>query len=52
MTVGQLVKSLMPYNPDAEITLYDSENDREYDVCCIDEDDGDDGDNPQVLIMF
>lgn len=29
MTVDQLVKSLMPYNPDAEITLYDSENDRE-----------------------
>ena len=52
MTVDQLVKSLMQYNPDAEITLYDSENDREYDVCCIDEDDEDESDNPQILVMF
>ena len=52
MTVDQLVKSLMQYNPDAEITLYDDENDRGYDVLCVDEDKGDESDIPQVLIMF
>lgn len=52
MTVDQLVKSLIQYNPDAEITLYDDENDRDYDVLCVDEDEGDESDNPQVLIMF
>ena len=52
MTVDQLVKYLIQYNPDAEITLYDDENDRDYDVLCVDEDEGDESDNPQVLIMF
>lgn len=46
MTVDQLVKSLMQCNPDAKITPYDYENDIDYDVLCIDEIEGDDGDNP------
>ena len=52
MTVDQLVKSLMQCNPDAEITLYDYENDIDYDVICLDENEGDESNNPQVLIMF
>ena len=49
MTVDQLVKSLMQYSPEAEIVIFDNNNDEQYDISFIIEDEEK---NLQVMIVF
>ena len=49
MTVGQLVKSLIQYSSDAEIVIFDNNNDEQYDISFIIEDEEK---NLQVMIVF
>ena len=37
MKVKDLVKQLMEYDEDSEVVIYEDDNDRMYDVICIDE---------------
>ena len=41
MKVKDLVKQLMEYDEDSEVVIYEDDNDRMYDVICIDEDEDD-----------
>lgn len=49
MTVGQLIDGLKHYNPESEITIFDNNNDKQYDVHFIIEDEEK---NSQVMIVF
>ena len=49
MTVDQLVDGLKHYDPESEITIFDNNNDKQYDVHFIIEDEER---NRQVMIVF
>ena len=41
------------YEENSEVIIYDDDNDREYEIAAIDEDEGDESDNdPQIMIIF
>jgi len=49
MTVGQLIEGLKYYDSESDITIFDNNNDEQYDVSFIIEDEEK---NLQVLIVF
>lgn len=49
MTVGQLIEGLKHYDPELDITIFDNNNDEQYDVSFIIEDEEK---NLQVMIVF
>lgn len=50
MTVNELIIELLNFNQEAEVVIYDDDNDRVYPIACVDEDE-DDTDIPQILII-
>lgn len=52
MKISDLIKQLMEFDSESEVVIYDDDNDRTYEVRCVDADEGDESDeNPQVLII-
>ena len=49
MTVGQLIEGLKHYDPESDVTIFDNNNDEQYDVSFIIEDEEK---NLQVMIVF
>lgn len=49
MTVGQLIEGLKHYDPELDATIFDNNNDEQYDVSFIIEDEEK---NLQVMIVF
>lgn len=49
MTVGQLIEGLKHYDPESDVTIFDNNNDEQYDVSFIIEDEKE---NSQVMIVF
>ena len=52
MRIKDLIEQLSTYEENSEVIIYD-DNDREYEIAAIDEDEGDESDNdPQIVIIF
>ena len=49
MTVGQLREGLKHYDPESDVTIFDNNNDEQYDVSFIIEDEKE---NSQVMIVY
>lgn len=49
MTVGQLIEGLKHYDPESDITIFDNNNNKQYNVYFIIEDEKR---NSQVMIVF
>ena len=49
MTVGQLIEGLKYYDPESDVTIFDNNNDEQYDVSFVIEDEEK---NLQVMIVF
>lgn len=49
MTVGQLIEGLKHYDPESDVTIFDNNNDEQYDISFIIEDEEK---NLQVMIVF
>ena len=49
MTVGQMIEGLKHYDPESDVTIFDNNNNRQYDVYFIIEDEKE---NSQVMIVF
>lgn len=49
MTVGQLIEGLKHYDPEPDVTIFDNNNDEQYDVSFIIEDEKE---NSQVMIVY
>ena len=49
MTVGQLIEWLKHYDPESDVTIFDNNNDEQYDVSFIIEDEKE---NSQVMIVY
>lgn len=49
MTVGQLIEGLKHYDSESDVTIFDNNNDEQYDVSFIIEDEKE---NSQVMIVF
>jgi hypothetical protein len=53
MRIKDLIEQLSTYEENSEVIIYDDDNDREYEIAAIDEDEGDESDNdPQIMIIF
>lgn len=53
MRIKDLIEQLSTYEENSEVIIYDDDNDREYEIVAIDEDEGDESDNdPQIMIIF
>ena len=53
MRIKDLIEQLSTYEENSEVIIYDDDNDREYEIADIDEDEGDESDNdPQIMIIF
>ena len=52
MTVKDLIKQLMDFEENSEVIIYDDDDDRFFEIACVDADEGDKSDElPQVLII-
>lgn len=49
MTVGQLIEGLKHYDQESDVTIFDNNNDEQYDVSFIIEDEKE---NSQVMIVY
>lgn len=49
MTVGQLIEGLKHYDSESDITIFDNNNDEQYDVSFVIEDEKE---NSQVMIVY
>lgn len=49
ITVGQLIEGLKHYDPESDVTIFDNNNDEQYDVSFVIEDEEK---NLQVMIVF
>lgn len=49
VTVGQLIEGLKHYDPESDVTIFDNNNDEQYDVSFIIEDEKE---NSQVMIVY
>ena len=49
MTVGQLIEGLKHYDPESDVTIFDNNNDEQYDVSFNIEDEKE---NSQVMIVY
>lgn len=53
MRIKDLIEQLSTYEENSEVIIYDDDNDREYEIAAIDEDEGDESDNDsQIMIIF
>jgi len=51
MKVNELKKMLNQFNEEAEVYIYDDDNDRQLPIAAVDEDDADESNIPSVLIF-
>lgn len=49
VTVGQLIEGLKHYDPESDVTIFDNNNDEQYDVSFVIEDEKE---NSQVMIVY
>lgn len=49
MTVGQLIEGLKHYDPESDVIIFDNNNDEQYDISFIIEDEKE---NSQVMIVY
>lgn len=52
MRIKDLIEQLSTYEENSEVIIYDDDNDREYEIAAIDEDEGDEADGAELRRFF